>query len=193
MSENRSLSERLGPPIVQWHRKLQDDRGARAGLRRAGTLAEITGRAGTGRTSPARFYDLERRLSAAGAGPSPHQTAAVAGLLAFLDPQEPAGHHSAEPLGRFLAGGGGRPGLTELRFRRLLAVPDGDREELFARLGRVVRAYRREPGLHPLDVALTAYLWGPPTREALARGYYTAVLKLQTPDEEEPAPTTPAA
>ncbi|MEM1054713.1 MAG: hypothetical protein AAGI52_04240 [Bacteroidota bacterium] len=179
-----------------WHRWLDSQPGHRAALRRAGSLAEVRGRSAGGPSS-LPFVRLQSRLQKASAD----QVAIVAGLLAFLSPEqkpsdtpaeadEPASISTracAQALGRFLANGGGKRGLTEIRFRRIHAVENGDREELFLRLGRVVRAYRGEikpkHGIRPLDVASTAYWWGDTVREALALGYYTAVLSSL---EEDP-------
>lgn len=63
---------------------------------------------------------------------------------------------------------GDKPRLSELRFRRLLRIPD--REKLFHYLVQVIRILERRVSL--LDLVSIAYYWGDKAKMNLAYKYY---------------------
>ena len=182
--------------VRRWHDGLVSDRrGDATALRRAHTLDAV-------REHP-EVYRLGRSLRehasayAVPSGPS-RQVAILTGLLVNLnrpmaedagsdaDADEGAPPESEDSDRRDLArafgeamgrGGANGRGLHDLRFRRLLAVPDGDRDQLFRRLRPVLLFLARGSGTLASDaffgVAHTAYYWGGPVRRRLAYGFYT--------------------
>lgn len=117
-----------GQILLDWWRGLADDTGGRAALRRAPDITAVV-------LLPA-FQRLHRRLLAARWPDQAWQNdrlAAAAGLLAHVREQ------SALTLPQAMSEGqaaGGRPPLSELRFRRLLEAPDVD--TLFTGLRRAL-------------------------------------------------------
>jgi CRISPR type I-E-associated protein CasB/Cse2 len=150
--------------LLGWHRQLDEHyRGDRARLRRARDATEIL-------LEPA-VYRLRRRLAKEadvriGSSRQTHFAIMVA-LLASVREHAAARHG----LGGWLAqpkAGGRSPTLSELRFRRILAIEEP--EALLAPFRRIVRLFGGRIDLFALAQAI--YRWDGPTRIRLAEQYY---------------------
>jgi CRISPR system Cascade subunit CasB len=132
--------------LKEWRESLEDDKGGRADLRRAGSLIEVM-------LVPA-FHRFLRKLRASGFGISESRypkLAAIAGLAAMV--KEESGGGLATSMGTPKNPNSEKPTVSELRMRRILACDDI--EELFGLLRR---------GLALLDetanvVNLAAIIW----------------------------------
>ncbi|MCB9947463.1 MAG: type I-E CRISPR-associated protein Cse2/CasB [Rhodospirillaceae bacterium] len=153
-------------PIHDWHRRLQYDRGQRAGLRRAQTIDEV-------------YQVLAFHQLLAHAGPKlPHETAArMAIALAEVDADtSTAPDRWGAALGRaFATHRHGKPRLSEDRLRLLATAEDPDQ---FLRLLRgAIQALDRHAPLQ--DVADIVRAWHRPASRLQARrqiflAYYAA-------------------
>lgn len=152
-----------------WWRGLEDDKGERAALRRAGNLTEVM-------LSPA-FHQLLNGLRRAGFGISDSRypkLAAIVGLTARIKGED--GQCIATNMGTPKSGGG-KAAVSELRMRRLLACDDID--ELYALLRRVLALLDNCASL--ADLATTIWNWAPmdekrpnDPRRQMAYDYYAA-------------------
>jgi CRISPR system Cascade subunit CasB len=152
----------LGEIVEGWWDALSRDRGARASLRRCGTVVEIQ--------LERSFHELATRL--------PHQAAddlrlgrlaAVAGILAHVESNEGNGSF-AKALAAPKTGD--EPRLSDLRFRRLLAIERPD--ELLTHFRRAVRLAGGSAPVARLATDLVS--WGDRTRKRWAADYYGNVL-----------------
>jgi CRISPR system Cascade subunit CasB len=157
--------------LLAWWRRLEDDKGERAFLRRAGTLTEVM-------LSPS-FVDLLRTLRNQGYAVSNHnhplsKIAAIAGLSARI--KAPADAGLATRMGTPKATGS-TPTFSQLRLRRILACDDI--EELYTLLRRALAVLDDKADL--ADLAATVWNWSPlddkrpfDPRRRLAYDYYAA-------------------
>jgi len=153
-----------------WRENLESDRGERAALRRAGTLTEVM-------LSPA-FHRLLHGLRRGGFQ-IPVQRyprlAAIAGLAARLRGTE--GAALGVQCGSPRKSADKKPGVSELRMRRLLACDD--LEELYTLLRRVLALLDNQASL--TDLAAFVWNWRKldekypfDPRRQLALDYYSA-------------------
>jgi CRISPR system Cascade subunit CasB len=151
----------IGNVLLAWWQGLEEDRAARAILRRASspTLVAFT----------APYQRLHRRLQAAGwpvdARPQDNdRLAAIVGLLAHIKENI----SGPVPVAMSLCNKGeDRPPVSELRFLRLLDAPDHD--ALYASLRRVLPLMK-----HRIDVLALAddlLYWSDDVKKRWAYGY----------------------
>ncbi|MDP2906151.1 MAG: type I-E CRISPR-associated protein Cse2/CasB [Candidatus Omnitrophota bacterium] len=142
--------------VWDWWEKLEKNRGGRAELRRAHTVTEVA------------FIEVYHRLYQQMEFSDKEALALVAGICA---------HVKANGAGKFaeqMAKGDkpdDKPKVSELRFRRLLAITDCD--ELYHAMVRIVRLLGGE--VNVCDLAKTVYWWNENTKKQLAYDYYTNV------------------
>lgn len=142
--------------LRDWWNGLEKDTGGRAALRRAKTVEEVVFIPVYHRL----FWQISRIRKV-----RRDNLARVAGLMALV--KEDSG--SKRPLAKQMGtANGDRATVSELRFRRLLAQPNGD--ELYPHLARIVRHLNGKVDL--LGLADAAYLWDERTRKAWAYDYY---------------------
>lgn len=172
--------------LLHWWQGLDQARGDRAALRRCHTLAEIvlTPAFNRLRIDLARFAELDSGTIA--------RLAVVAGVLAHVTP--PADENMIEGLltprphgqiARQMAApppDGTRSPVSELRFRRLLSIPESEPEALFAAMIRLVRHLGGTPA--QVDVPSMArglFHWNQKTKQTWAFAYYEAAPKNESP------------
>lgn len=149
----------LGGALLRWWQGLEEDRGARAELRRAHDLTAV---ALTG--SYQRFY----RLMVKAGWPEHEQEgrreserlAAIAGLLAHVKVQVD------KPLAQTMSEGE-KPAVSELRFRRLLESPTTD--DLFVGLRRALPLMGQTANI--FDLADSVLFWGDVVKKRWAYNY----------------------
>lgn len=145
--------------IREWHAELGEHPGARAQLRRARTLGEVA------LTPP--YYDLLNRLRR---GRGDRRLSMVAGLLAHVKERKASGKARREGIAAQMAAlKGGKPIVSELRFRRLLSL---QRAELFRPLIRVIRLLDRHVEVDIDDLAESIHYWGDKQKLRWAEQYY---------------------
>lgn len=158
---NQSLNFRAeqawGELLLDWWRRLSDDTGGRAALRRAPDLTAVV-------LQPA-FQRLHRRLLAAGWPPGQaagDRLAAAAGLLAHV--RESDGLSLPKAMSQRDAD---KPRVSELRFKRLLESPDAD--ALFVGLRRTLPLIQHR--CDPLALTQDVVNWGDRVRKQWAYDY----------------------
>jgi CRISPR system Cascade subunit CasB len=131
--------------LLDWHNRLQDNRGAKARLRRCREPSQVL--------LHAEFYELRAALQ----GWPENQTialAAIAGLSANLDSHVgEAGF--AQQLGQPLTSEGQQPCMSESRFRQLIKSRDWN--ELYLRIRRALLMLKRRTNLLSLADYLLLY------------------------------------
>ena len=150
-----------GRTLLAWWENLDDNRAARAELRRASDITEVT--------LSAHYQKLYRRLSAVGWDDEGRTyrrdgLAAAVGLLAHVERNE------AKPLALTMsepAEGGDRPPVSALRFLRLLESPDI--EALFSGLRRVLPLMGKRANVLALSNDIVH--WGDSVRKKWAYDY----------------------
>ncbi len=163
MSVNFKSDAPLGEILIEFWQGLEDDKGARAQLRRCKTPEEVV-------MVPA-FHRLCRRVRPLMKDERDGwemRIAAIAGLLAHvrkLDSRKTLAEQMAEKRP-----GGDSPTVSELRFRRLL---QRDRRDLFAALVRVLGLLDKTA--NPFDLARSVYYWGDNERKRWAFAYFPNV------------------
>ncbi len=148
-----------GEKLVKWWKTLEDHKGDRAHLRRARSGDEVV--------FVPSFNHLHGSLMGYGALRKA-RLAMIAGLASHVKRHQPR-----KSLAHQLAASGDKPGLSDLRFRRLLSIEDDD-ELLYQHLRRAIDLRRGEVNL--LDLAQSVYWWNAETRKRWAYDYY-AVAK----------------
>ena len=152
-----------GRTLVDWFHQLDENRGARARLRRAVRPADAV-------FEPSFHLLLHRVLPPAAAERPDVQLAlaAVAGLVARVQ-EHIEGRSLAEQMGEPRAG---RTPVSEARLRRLLALADRDLEERYRQLARLLPLLDGRVDVRELaDAAAT---WNLHTRQRWAYDYYQA-------------------
>jgi CRISPR system Cascade subunit CasB len=144
--------------ILKWWQELQQDRGARAELRRAKTPTEVI-------LTPA-YHDLYYRMLPAGWR---NQTAlaVVAAVLAQVEIHDGKAPFAAQ-LATPSAKGSDKARVSGLRFRRLLQHRNA--EELMGPLIRAVRLLEKRANV--TDLAESLHWWGDRKRRDWAFAYY---------------------
>ena len=162
MSIDFSKQSKIGRDLEEWWHQLQDDKGARAELRRCKGVDEVV--------MTAAFQRLCYRLRPAFKGQSnwEDRLAAIAGLLS---------HGEEIELGLALAKqmSEGKPVVSELRFRRLL---QRDRAELYTTMIRVLRMLKGKADIH--DLAQSVFYWGDKVKKDWAYAYFPNVPKKKS-------------
>ena len=157
-------NEHVQQALREWWADLDDRRGERAHLRRCRSAEETLAQEGTGR--------LRRALAKNGFFPSRERIGPVAGLLAHVKADQPEapslGRRMAEPVAE-----GGRPVVSELRFRRLLRLTE--QEDLYPQMVRVLRQLGGRVSIGAL--ARDVYYWNERTRYDWARDYYAQTFR----------------
>lgn len=161
MSNNFQNNPRLKAALRDWWNGLDDDRAARAELRRAHDITAVS-------LTPA-YQRAYRRLRAAGwdvegASPLNDRLAAVIGLLAHVKAD---GEQSPPQAMSTDTAGGDRPPVSPLRFQRLLEAPDV--EALFIGLRRALPLIE-----HQISIAALAndiVFWGDKVKKTWAYAY----------------------
>ena len=169
MSKNTSFHPEslLGKALLRWWIGLEDDRGARAELRRAHDLTAV---ALTGAYQ--RFYQQMLNVGWSDEGDSfiNERLAAIAGLLAHIK------HHDEDQLKiAKIMSEGERPPFSELRFCRLLESPTFD--DVFIGLRRALPIINGRANIHQL--ANDLLFWGDKVKKEWAYTYQWPV-KSQT-------------
>ncbi|GJL83251.1 MAG: hypothetical protein DHS20C01_28850 [marine bacterium B5-7] len=147
--------------MLQWWRDLENDKGARAELRRCTSPEAVMLHPAYARM----HYRLASSLS--GQWNWEYRLAAVAGLLA----------HVRKPTKKFLAEemGGRKPVVSELRFRRLLQCkPD----ELYGRMIRVLRMLDNTANTQ--DLIRSVFHWNDRVRKRWALKYFANLPTQET-------------
>jgi len=157
MSVNFKADSPLGERLAEFWQELEEDKGARAQLRRCKTPEEVV-------MVPA-FHRLCRRVRPLMKDEREGwemRMAAIAGLLAHVRKLE-----SRKTLAEQMAMGD-TPAVSELRFRRLL---QRDRRELFGALIRMLGLLDKKANL--FDLARSVYYWGDKERKRWAFAYFS--------------------
>ncbi|HEB87800.1 MAG TPA: type I-E CRISPR-associated protein Cse2/CasB [Gammaproteobacteria bacterium] len=160
MSIGFSKQSRVGRELADQWSQLQNDRGARAELRRCKSVDEVV--------MTVVFQRLCHRLRPAFEGQSnwEDRLAAIVGLLSHVEEITTGGS-----LARQMSmPEGGRPVVSELRFRRLL---QRDRTELYTALVRVLRMLKGKADIH--DLAHAVFYWGNEIKKKWAYDYFPNV------------------
>jgi len=158
MSIEFSEKSTVGSVLSVWWRQLEDDRGARAELRRCRNVDEVV--------MTAVFQCLCSRLRPAFAQQShwEERLAAIAGLLSHIKTTEP-GLRLARQMSE-----GNPPVVSELRFRRLL---QRDRAELYPAMIRILRMLKGKADIQ--DLAYAVFYWGNSVKKEWAYAYFPNV------------------
>ena len=175
--ENRLFGE--GHPvsnfILAWWANLNQNKGARAELRRCKNLKEIQ------KTSAYQhcYWQLIKHFTQEQIVPSREQMAVIIGLAAHVEENHTKyfdtdskkekeyyfAYQIATPKGKEKDSS---PKLSELRFRRLLKIKE--RERLFRFLIQVIRLLDKKVNL--LDLLSVTFFWGERVKTELAYKYY---------------------
>ncbi len=160
-----------GKALAEWWRDLESDRGGRAELRRARSPEDVA-------LIPAAIHLLARLWSTPVAkhGGWQARIPTIAGLVAHLDhgsPQEVLGAPKRDRLPGLMAKeDGGRPRVSELRFRRLLRY---SRDDLYRPMVRILALLDNRASL--FDLADAIFWWGPQIKKEWAFAYFPRVKK----------------
>lgn len=161
MSNDFQKNPRLAAVLRAWWSGLDDDRAARAELRRAHDITAVS-------LTPA-YQRAYRRLQSAGwevvgAAPLNDRLAAVIGLLAHVKTD---GEKSPPQAMSKDGSGSDRPPVSPLRFQRLLEAPDLD--ALFTGLRRVLPLIERQVSI--IALANDVLRWGDKVKKSWAYAY----------------------
>ena len=148
--------------VREWWASMQNNRGARAELRRATSLTEVV-------LLPFHF-ELRARLAGT-AWRHIEGVALIAGALAHVDHDDPGLSFPAQ-MARPRGSGQGAI-VSDLRFRRL--IQHKTRTDLFVPIIRIVRLLGRTANVSNLAESL--YWWNDCTRRECAFAYYEQAVK----------------
>ncbi|MDD4255673.1 MAG: type I-E CRISPR-associated protein Cse2/CasB [Methanofollis sp.] len=168
MNSTRYLSFSKSPEerevLGAWWKELQDNHGDRAALRRCTSAAEVA-------FVPA-FHHLRLELSKI-TSVRPESLARVAGVLSHVKTyDETGGRRIAQQIAAKREGSDqGR--VSDLRFRRLLAIDDKD--QLYGSMIRILRLLKGEADIPSLADGI--YWWNDGTKNAWAYDYYSVALE----------------
>ncbi len=161
MNNDFQKNPRVAAALRDWWSGLDDDRGARAELRRAHDITAVS--------LTSAYQRAYRRLRAAGwdvggASPLNDRLAAVIGLLAHVKTNSDL----SPPLAMSARDAGGdRPHVSPLRFQRLLEAPDLD--ALFSGLRRTLPLVNHQISITAL--ANDVLFWGDRVKKNWAYAY----------------------
>jgi CRISPR system Cascade subunit CasB len=137
--------------LLDWWTALEADKGERADLKRAERPLRVA-------FSPA-YHDLLRRLQEAGyrlGTDGRERLALLAGLAAHVKQHTDTGHSLASQMGSPKPGSE-KATVSELRFRRILAIDDLD--EFYSQLRRAINLLDGTANL--VDLARVLFRWRP--------------------------------
>ncbi|WP_231585477.1 type I-E CRISPR-associated protein Cse2/CasB [Methanosarcina sp. WWM596] len=146
--------------LFEWWKNLDENRGKRADLRRCHNIDEIA-------FTPS-FHSLRKELYEFRI--NQEALATIAGVLSYVKSNDTNSNFPVQMATPKV--GSQKAAVSDLRFRRLLAVED--RNELFATMRRVVRLL--EGHVNIFDLANSIYWWNERTKKQWAYGYYGNVL-----------------
>ena len=163
MSMDFSAKSAMGAALLAWWNQLQEDRGARAELRRCRNVDEVV--------MTAAFQRLCSRMKPVFSGQSgwEERLAAIAGLLSHVKVVE-TGLSLAHQMSE-----GNPPVISESRFRRLL---QRDRADLYPAMIRVLRMLKGKADIH--EIAHAVFYWGNGVKKQWAYTYYPNVQVKKT-------------
>lgn len=141
--------------LFDWWKGLENDRGARAELRRARSPEAVVFCGAYHRLCNRLHWDKDK-------------LAAIAGLAAHVKKNK-AGQKCAEQM----ASGDKKPVLSEMRFRRILEITDSN--ELYISLLRAIRML--DGRLNLRDLAESVYWWNKITKKNWAYSYWKIAPK----------------
>lgn len=148
--------------LGDWWESLQKDRGARAELRRAKSPTEVF----TSRAFWRVLVPTLRRANFDLSTPLLERLALPVGILAHA--RRPS---SEKTFPRQLAAiPKASEEIRDARFRRLITIRDGDRDELYRMLLRLVRML--DGTVDPVSLTIGTVWWNETTRRAWAEQYY---------------------
>jgi len=142
----------LGQSLEKWWDELQKSNGDKAELRRAQTVTDVI-------LLPVYQRACQRFKPFFGEEDYQYRLAAILGLLAHVK------INSSESLAKQMAVS--RPGVSELRFRRLL---QRDRSDLYITMIRVLRMLGNQANIY--DLADSVYYWGDRIKREWAFEYF---------------------
>lgn len=164
MNTTRYLSFTQAPEereaLEVWWKELQDNHGDRAALRRCTSAAEVA-------FVPA-FHHLRLRLEKI-TYVQPEPLARVAGVLSHVKKYEEPGVRRIAQQMAAKKDGSDQSRVSDLRFRRLLAIDDGDK--LYGSMIRIVRLLDNVADIPSLADGI--YWWNDRTKNAWAYDYYS--------------------
>lgn len=161
--------------LHKWWKELDDHRGWRAELRRCHTLDEVM------HTLAFQAY-ARPRLLGSGVRGNDEQLAAVAGLLAHIRDHAPE-HKSFAAQMATSDSAGGRPPVSEIRFRRLLRKES--RAALYKPLRRVLYILGTPPRTNIYEVAQDVIYWGDTVRRRWVEDYYAVLFQGEPATEAD--------
>lgn len=149
-------ANKSGKILVHWWSDLQDNRGARANLRRARTLSDIMFVPEYHRLYNTLHLDTRSRK----------RVALIAGVCSCVEENTKSSFVSMLAAPR--NGAHSKPVLSGLCFRQLLAI--NEPEELHTAMVGIVGLLGKKTNI--CDMARTLYWWGNSTKQNLAFKYY---------------------
>lgn len=152
--------------LLEWHASRDEDRAGFAVLRRARSVEDVA-------FCPAYHRLLHTLRAIKNARVEPDDIARVAGLAARTE-QHDADYRLPERMATPRTGQT-TPCVSDLRFRRLLAIEDP--EDLFLPLLRVIALLRGEANLLDVARAVCRNAWTPRLRKEWAHSYYEVAQK----------------
>jgi|SRR3989338_9095245 len=152
-----SQTSEAGASLLNWWRGLEESRGERAELRRASEPTEVAFCSGFHRL----LNDLRQGLAV-----SAESLAVVAGVVVHAKTRDDSQIFAAQMAAPKSAEGSAR--VSELRFRRLLQIPD--RPALYQPLVRTIRLLGGAVNI--VSLADDIYFWGDHVRKNWAYTYY---------------------
>ena len=146
----------LSKELHAWWQGLEQNRGARAELRRANNITEVV--------IQQSFYFARRKFAKFFVQRSEQlRLAMILGLLAHV--KQPTRVKLAKQMAT-----GDRPRVSELRFKRLLRC---ERDELYQPLMRIIRLLDGQVNIG--NLAELCFYWGDNIRKELAFNYYPTI------------------
>lgn len=166
---SQAEAETQSPPWARWWKELQDDRGARAELRRCATVSEAVFCKG--------FHRLKRMLGGEKLNDfEVRRLGLIAAVLSHIEVD--SGDSSRGAVGAAMAAtANDRPIVSDARFRQLLRTPEIEFDERLPDLVRVLRQMSRRAPVNRLADDLRR--WTDRTRRNWALGYYEKVPQLK--------------
>ena len=160
---NFSADTELGKKLSEWWQGLEHDRGQRAELRRAKSVADVI-------MSP-HFHFACRQFASIFGRESRWQSrmALIMGVLSHVKQIPPDGVGVAKQMAR-----GDKPVVHQLRFRRLLQY---ERDGLYVALIRVIRLLDGCANIH--ELANACFYWGYAEKKRWAFAYFSNVKDNQ--------------
>lgn len=145
--------------ILSWWKGLEDNKGDRAKLRRAGKPSEVV--------FVEIYHKLYYDLISQGYKIDKEKLAAIAGLISNVKENENNGRFAQQMAEKKT---GDKAVVSSLRFRRLLQIEDEDIDDLYIKMIRIIRLLDGRVNIGSL--AESVYWWKDKTRKEWAYDYY---------------------